>query len=74
MEKWMADIVGELHFRRITQRKLAKQLGVTEEYVSSILNGKIDKVPDGMKQRMEDAIKEIVFGVTVNDLKKGELL
>lgn len=54
----MAEIVAELHMKRITQRALAKQLGVTEEYVSMILNGKAKK-SKGIEQRMREAIEQI---------------
>lgn len=62
MEKWAAAIVAELHMNRITQRMLAKELGVTEEYVSMLLNGKAKS--NGMEQRMRNAINAIAGKVT----------
>ena len=59
MEHWMAEIMVEMRLHRITQVKLAKQMGVTNEYVCSILNGRLEKVPTGMEQRMRAAIAEI---------------
>lgn len=35
MEHWMAEIMVEMRLHRITQVKLAKQMGVTNEYVCS---------------------------------------
>lgn len=52
------EIIAKLRINRITQRKLAEQLGVTEEYVSMILNGKAKKSKD-IEQRMNEAIKQI---------------
>ena len=55
---WTAVIVGRLHAERITQRELARELDVTEEYVSAILNGK--REPVGIRERMDSAIDSIV--------------
>lgn len=60
VEKWMCELVAEMHMNRITQRKLAERMGVTHEYVCTILNGKREKVPADMEQRMRDAIRDIV--------------
>lgn len=57
-EEWTGQIVGLLHTRRITQAELATELGVTEQYVSMVLNGK--KNPKGIQKRMESAIQAIV--------------
>ena len=38
--QWTAEIVGKMHLARITQTALAAYMGVTREYVTSILNGK----------------------------------
>lgn len=54
----MAEIVGELHFRKITQRKLAKQMGVSEVYLSRVLNGQ-EKPAANFEQRMRDALEQI---------------
>lgn len=40
MDKWIGDVVGLMHLHKITQKDLASYLGVTNEYISMILNGK----------------------------------
>lgn len=58
MLEWEGRIFGLLHQNDITQKQLAEEMQVTKEYVCMLLNGKI-KVPDGMEQRMVDAIESI---------------
>lgn len=57
-EKWTGEIVASLHINKIKQRELAKELDITEEYVSMILCGK--KTSAGMEDRMRAAIDSIV--------------
>lgn len=59
MENWMGEIVAELHMKKIKQKDLAEKMGVTNEYVCTILNGKREKIPADMEQRMREAIKQI---------------
>lgn len=56
-KEWTGRIVGLLHTHRITQTLLAKEMGVTAQYVSMVLNGK--KSPKGIEERMEAAIHAI---------------
>ena len=56
-KEWTGHIVGLLHTHRITQTELARELGVTAQYVSMVLNGK--KSPKGIEERMEAAIQVI---------------
>lgn len=58
VEAWTGSIVGLLHTHKIKQTELAKEMGVTAQYLSMVLNGK--KNPKGIKERMEDAIRTIV--------------
>lgn len=55
--EWTGRIVGLLHTHRITQARLAKEMGVTAQYVSMVLNGK--KTSKGIENRMEAAIQAI---------------
>ena len=57
-KEWTGRIVGLLHTYRITQTDLARELGLTAQYVSMVLNGK--KSPKGIEERMEAAIQAIV--------------
>ena len=56
-EEWTGRIVGLLHTHRIKQTELARELGLTAQYVSMLLNGK--KSSKGIDERMEAAIQAI---------------
>lgn len=58
MEQWIAGVVGKMHINKITQSQLAEKLGVTNDYVWMILNGK--KTPKDAEQRITKAIDEII--------------
>lgn len=57
-KEWTGRIVGLLHTNRITQAELARELGLTAQYVSMVLNGK--KSPKGIEDRMVAAIESIL--------------
>lgn len=58
----MGEVVAEMHMKKITQKTLAAQMGVTNEYICSILNGKREKIPDDMERRIREAIGQINAG------------
>lgn len=58
MEKWIGEAVGIMHVNRIKQGQVADKLGVTNDYVNMILNGK--KAPKGAEERIMGAIAEII--------------
>ena len=58
MEHWIADVVGKMHINKITQSQLAKKMGVTNDYVWMILNGK--KSPKDAENRINSAIDSIL--------------
>lgn len=58
MEKWIGEAVGIMHVNRIKQGQVADKLGVTNDYVNMILNGK--KAPKGAEKRIMGAIAEII--------------
>lgn len=57
-KEWTGRIVGLLHTHRITQAELAREMGLTAQYVSMVLNKK--KTPKGIDERMEAAIEAII--------------
>ena len=57
-EKWTGNLLGRMHNEKITNRDLAKELGVSSAYISQILNG--NRKPDGIKQRMDNAVSRII--------------
>ena len=58
MEQWIADVVGKMHINKITQTQLAEKLGVTNDYVWMILNGK--KNPTNAEKRIKNALEELI--------------
>ena len=58
MDNWIETAVGKMHINKITQIELADCLGVTNDYVSMILNGR--RSPKGAKERILTAIDEII--------------
>ena len=57
-KEWTGDVVGLMHVHKITNQQLAEHLGVTDRYVSMVLNGHRD--PDGAYERFRSAVEEIV--------------
>ena len=53
----MGNLMGELHTKRITQKAIAEEMGVTYQYVSMILSGK--KHPADAEQKIRRAIAAI---------------
>ena len=58
MEKWTGDISRDMHLYGITTKQLAKQLGYSPEYVSTVMNGK--RTPKGAEQRFRAAMDELI--------------
>lgn len=58
MEQWIADVVGKMHINKISQTQLADRMGLTNDYIWMILNGK--KSPKNIEQRIMTAIDEII--------------
>lgn len=58
LAQWIGDFVGRMHRSRVTITQLAKEMGVTREYLSMILNG--HREPSGVEQRMGEALDSIV--------------
>ena len=56
--QWTADVIGEMHLKKIAQKQLAEQMGVTPEYVSMVLNG--HREPEGAEQRFRSAVDELI--------------
>ena len=56
--QWKGDLVGRMHLHRVTITELSQEMGVTREYLSTVLNGHRD--PKGMEQKMNDALDSLV--------------
>lgn len=57
-ESWTGHIVGMLHTHKIKQGELAREMGITAQYLSMVLNGK--KTSKGIEIRMQEAIQDII--------------
>ena len=58
LAQWIGDFVGRMHRHRITITRLSQEMGVTREYLSTILNG--HREPDGIEARMNEALDGII--------------
>ena len=53
--EWSAEIVAQMHMKRITGKKLAELTGYTEQYISQLLNGHKDT--EQARERIEAALR-----------------
>lgn len=56
--QWTAEIIGEMHLNGIQKQQLAKELGVTAEYVSMLLNG--HRSPPNAETRCREALAQLI--------------
>lgn len=59
-KEWTGDLVGLMHNKGITNIRLAEKLGVTDRYVSMVLNG--HREPEGAEKRFRAAVDELIQG------------
>ena len=57
-EKWTGKIVGKMHTEEITNKDIAKEMGVTPSYVSMILNS--SRNPASAKERVTKALEAVI--------------
>lgn len=57
-KEWTGDLVGLMHNNRISFAQLAEKLGVTNRYVSMVING--HREPAGAEQRFRAAVNELI--------------
>lgn len=58
LAQWIADLVGQMHKFKISNKQLAERLSITPEYVSMVLNG--HREPAGAKEKFEAAVERII--------------
>lgn len=58
-KEWTGDLVGLMHTHRITGKMLADKLGMTDRYVSMVLNG--HREPVGIENRFRSALDELIL-------------
>ncbi len=57
-KEWTGNLVGLMHNNGISFSELAGELGVTNRYVSAILNS--HKEPAGAEERLRNAVNRII--------------
>lgn len=57
-EEWTGTLVGRMHTHKITHKRLAQHMGLTQEYVSMVLNGK--KTPKNAPTRFGAALDALI--------------
>lgn len=58
MDKELVELLVKMRLYKIKQKDIAEHLGITDVYLSMILNGK--KNPKNFKERLSNAIDEII--------------
>ena len=58
LKLWTGEIVGLMHTYGITASQLAEELGVTDRYLSAILN--CHKEPRGIEERTRAALQRLI--------------
>lgn len=58
-KEWTGNLVGLMHNNEISFAELADELGVTNRYVSAILNS--HKEPAGAEERLREAVNRIIL-------------
>ena len=57
-KEWTGDLVGLMHNHKISFQALADKLGVTNRYVSMVLNG--HREPPGAEDKFRKAVNELI--------------
>lgn len=57
-KKWTGNLVGLMHDHKITAKQLASHLGITDRYVSMVLNEK--RNPKDAKEKFSAALNELI--------------
>lgn len=57
-KEWTGDLVGLMHNHKISFAQLAQELGVTNRYVSMVLNG--HREPAGAEDKFRSALNRLI--------------
>lgn len=60
LDKWTGEVVGTMHIYGVKGTKLAEHMGVTDRYLSQMLNGK--RKPKDCEARVKTALMELIGG------------
>lgn len=57
--QWTADIVGKMHFHKISAIQLANEVGWNPKYLSTVLNG--HRNPKDAEKKLNDALERLIW-------------
>lgn len=55
--QWTAEIIGEMHIKGITGKRLAAEIGWNAKYLSQVLNGRVN--PKGAEKKIRSALARL---------------
>jgi transcriptional regulator with XRE-family HTH domain len=58
LAQWIGDFVGRMHQHKVTITQISREMGVTREYLSMILNG--HREPKNIEKRLCDALDSVI--------------
>ena len=58
LDKWTGEVVGTMHIYGITHRQLADRIGITNRYLSMLLNGK--RKSQGCEGKVRAALMDLI--------------
>ncbi len=58
LAQWIGDFVGRMHRHKVTITQIGREMGVTREYLSMILNG--HREPSGIEKRLNEALDIVI--------------
>ncbi len=58
LAQWIGDFVGQMHRHKVTITQISKEMGVSREYLSMILNG--HREPQDIEKRLCDALDRVI--------------
>lgn len=64
-KKWTGNLVGLMHDEKISFGELAAELGVTNRYVSMVLNG--HREPEGAEEKFTAALNRLIKRKNLSD-------
>lgn len=59
--QWTARIIGEMHLKGVTHKRLAEAVGWHPKYLSAVINGK--KTPAGAELKLQSALDKLLSEV-----------
>lgn len=70
LENWTGEVVGRMHKAKITGLQLAERMGVTNAYLSTVLNG--HKGSEDTKRRVFAALESLEAEKNAADTRTGD--